>query len=58
MGTVRALACLLAVLLAGCADGRSHIGRLVADHATPQHLPVCHGHGCRIRTVVSLDPAE
>ncbi len=58
MGTARALTCLLIALLAGCADGRSRVGRLVAPEATPAHLPVCHGYGCRLRTVVALSGPE
>jgi hypothetical protein len=54
----RALIALSAVLLAGCADGRSQVGRIVAQNATAGQLPVCHGYGCKVRTVVSLSDAE
>jgi hypothetical protein len=57
MGRHRLLACLAALLLTGCA-GTSRVGGLAADDAAPDSLPVCHGHGCKLRTVVALDPAQ
>jgi hypothetical protein len=45
------------LLLAGCAAA-GNVGEFAASDATPEALPVCHGHGCKLRTVVSLDPAQ
>lgn len=48
---------IIALLLAGCAS-RVPLGELAATHPTLAELPVCHGHGCKIRTVVSLDETQ
>jgi hypothetical protein len=48
----------MTLLLAGCADGRSQVGRVLPESATPHQLPVCHGYGCKLRTVVALSEPE
>jgi hypothetical protein len=53
-----ALLGLVAVMLAGCADGRSQVGRILPQEATQQQLPVCHGYGCKMRTMVALSDDE
>jgi hypothetical protein len=49
---------LLAVVLAACAAGRSQVGRILPQEATQQQLPVCHGYGCKLRTMVALNDDE
>lgn len=57
MGRHRVLACLAALLLAGCAGG-SKVGKVATGDAAPDSLPVCHGHGCKLRTTVALDRSQ
>jgi hypothetical protein len=53
------LALALALGVAGCqANEERRVAKLLEPNPTPAKFSVCHGNSCRLRTEVSLPPAE
>lgn len=53
-----------ALLLAACShegparDYHPYLGKQGIRNITPEHIPHCHGYGCRLKSYVALDKAE
>ena len=44
------------LLVAGCTSAQDYVDRYGDPRPRLAELPICHGYGCRVRTIVRIEP--